>query len=317
MLNEIVTAEQAMPSNAPLPAFVKRLSSIGMPTTLPEQLEVAFRMANGLVQADMVPVSLQLTKKNAAGARIKGGDVDEQATATRVAMCIMRGFAVGFDPLTSVQTIMVINNKPCIYGDGGKALLLSSGLLEDEKVEVTGSWATRDLLVTVSLKRRGVDRPYVRSFGYLDAERAGLTKKDGPWMTYPERQCMWRAWTWSARDGFADVLYGLSFVEEQNDITTEARRNEPKVADTSDLDDVPKIEQKVSAEVVPAEQAAMATPADGGGATSAPPQNSPPDLKWHECEKCGGTGWLVDKETAKDIPCDNCDGQGFIYDKAD
>ena len=51
-----------------------------------------------------------------------------------------------------------------------------------------------------------------------DAKRAGLLGKKGPWTEYPQRMLQMRARSWALRDGFADVLKGLSVREEAQDI---------------------------------------------------------------------------------------------------
>jgi hypothetical protein len=43
------------------------------------------------------------------------------------------------------------------------------------------------------------------------------TQKEGPWQTYPRRMLTMRARSWALRDGFADVLRGLSIREEVDD----------------------------------------------------------------------------------------------------
>ena len=131
---------------------------------------------------------------------------------------------------------MIINNKPCIYGDGTAALIQKSGKIEYIKTESSGTWGdnTKDFNVRVTMKRKDQAEPYIRSFGYNDAKRAGLIGKKGPWTNYPERQCYWRALSWAARDGAADALMGLQIAEEVQDYITEQKREEK--TDTSSLD---------------------------------------------------------------------------------
>jgi hypothetical protein len=49
------------------------------------------------------------------------------------------------------------------------------------------------------------------------AEQARLTRKEGPWRSYPQRMLKMRARSWTLRDGFADVLRGLHIREEVDD----------------------------------------------------------------------------------------------------
>jgi hypothetical protein len=111
-----------------------------------------------------------------------------------------------------------------------------------------------DFSITVSLKRRGQNEPYVRSFSKQDATNAGLigrARAGSPWKSYPERQTYWRAWTFAARDGFADALMGLTIAEELEDYAQITAARAP--ADTSDLGDTPaqitsKAEEKPNAQ---------------------------------------------------------------------
>jgi hypothetical protein len=55
------------------------------------------------------------------------------------------------------------------------------------------------------------------------AQRAGLTRNEGPWQTYPERMLRMRARSWTMRDAFADVLRGLQLREEVEDYVESVR----------------------------------------------------------------------------------------------
>jgi hypothetical protein len=57
-------------------------------------------------------------------------------------------------------------------------------------------------------------KPIRRSFSVIDAKRAGLWKKEGPWLDYPKRMLQMRARAFALRDAFADVLGGLYVREE-------------------------------------------------------------------------------------------------------
>ena len=228
---ELITpkVDEAKPS---LPAAPKQPAN---PITLQAQREVmaimprtmdeAWKMANAFVLANMVPRSLE-------------GKTAEE-TKAKVMLAICKGSEVGYAPVTAVSTIMVINNKACLYGDGATALVQNSGKVEWIKTKIeskdnSGKWG-EGYKVTVSLKRKDQDDPYVRSFSYEDAKRARLLGKQGPWTDYPERQCYWRAASWAYRDGVSDALMGLSVAEEVRDYETEAAR--AHVADTSSLDE--------------------------------------------------------------------------------
>jgi hypothetical protein len=222
---DVPKQEGAAPKPVPLPIQVQAQREVM--AIMPRNMDEAWKMANAFVLANMVPKSLE------------GKHADE--TKAKVMLAICKGSEVGYAPVTAVSTIMVINNKACIYGDGATALVQNSGKIEWIKTEIeskddAGKWG-EGYKVTVSLKRKDQHEPYVRSFSYEDAKRARLAGKQGPWTDYPERQCYWRAASWAYRDGAADTLMGLSVAEEVRDYETEASREHS--ADTSSLDDTP------------------------------------------------------------------------------
>jgi hypothetical protein len=197
-------------------------------------IEEAYRTSEMFCYAGMIPRSFEVKK---------GADIDWTATKSRMTVAILAGSEVGFGPAAALKNICVINGLATIFGQGAKALVQHAGCLEWEKIDTTGSWEDGNYVVTVSLKRRGQSEPYVKSFGKQDAIKAGLlgrARPSSPWKTYPERQTYWRAWTWCARDGFADALMGLTIAEELEDFSTiEAARTHK--TDTSDLDDPPAL----------------------------------------------------------------------------
>ena len=121
------------------------------------------------------------------------------------------GAPLGFSPMQSLQNIAVINGKPALYGDGVKAVILASGLQEYCIEEFTATNAT------IKIKRKG-QQEIARTFTIEMAKKASLWGKAGPWTQYPERMLYWRAYSWAARDSFADLLMGLSIVEEIRDM---------------------------------------------------------------------------------------------------
>jgi hypothetical protein len=228
-------AEAKLPAKARV-GTVDRIMPIACTT-----IEEAYRTAEMFALAGMVPKSFAVDTRNANGV-VNKGVMDWPATKARMSVAIMAGSEVGFGPASSLKNIAVINGLATIFGQGAKALVQHAGTLEWEKIEATGTWLAKDYKVTVSLKRRGQNEPYVRTFGQQDAVRAGIlgrAKAGSPWQSYPERQTYWRAWTWAARDGFSDALMGLTIAEELEDYTViEAARD--KKPDTSSLDDTAK-----------------------------------------------------------------------------
>lgn len=161
----------------------------------PQTFEQALTFANYLAESELVP-------KNFRG---KKGDC---------LIAMQWGYDIGLKPLQALQNISVINGKPGLYGDAGKAILLAGGCIIDEDD-------------TEIVKRNGRARckvirpgrpPVERTYSIDDAKTARLWGKEGPWSTAPYRQMAWRAFWFAARDAASDLLKGLSGAEEAIDL---------------------------------------------------------------------------------------------------
>lgn len=191
---------------------------------VPRTIEEGFRLAQLIVKAGLAPSSY---------------DNDP----SKVVLGIMKGMEVGFPPITGLGTIMIVNNRACIWGDGAMALCQSRGVVEQVSVDWTGTPPnasdppTDDWGCIVRIWRKGQSQAYEGRFTVLDAKRAHLwmNPKKQPWCLYPQRMLLNRARAFALRDGFADCLSGLSIAEEMQDLPEAP----PAVADTSFLDDAP------------------------------------------------------------------------------
>ena len=187
-------------TNLPVPAgLAKSNITAGMPVRalIPSDFDGAWRIAVAVCAASMAPKDLD--------------------TPAKAMVAIMHGLEVGLPPMMALQSIAVINGRPSIYGDGALGLVRGSGLLEwvEERVEQE---ADGKPVAICTVKRKGEVKPITRTFSQADAELAGLWGKSGPWQTYRKRMLGMRARAWALRDGFADVLKGLSIHEEMEDV---------------------------------------------------------------------------------------------------
>jgi hypothetical protein len=105
---------------------------------------------------------------------------------------------------------------PTIWGDGALSIVERSGLLED-MLEEYQSDPEEGLAAICTMRRRRRPTPIQNRFSMAMAEQAQLTRKEGPWQSYPQRMLKMRARSWTIRDGFADVLRGLHIREEVED----------------------------------------------------------------------------------------------------
>jgi hypothetical protein len=156
---------------------------------VPQSLDEAFRLANGIALSGLAP---------------KGMDKPEQ-----VMVAIMTGMELGLPPMFAVQKIAVINGRPSIWGDAIPALLWGKGFKLREWLTGEGDKRVAHCEIT-----RPTGDKVERTFSVETAKEAGLWTKAGPWKQYPERMLQMRARGFAARDGAADVLGGLYVTEE-------------------------------------------------------------------------------------------------------
>lgn len=207
-MNEIVTTPKA-----------ELVAGNRVAPIVPRTVEEVFRVAQAVVGAGLAPSSY---------------DNNPQ----KIVIGIMKGAEVGLPPITALSTIAIINNRPCLWGDGAMALVSASGKLKNAKEYFEGQESDDSWTAVCELQRDGQDDPIVRRFSVADAKRAHLWQnpKRSPWMQYPQRMLQMRARSWAMRDGFADFLCGLSIAEEAQDI--------PQAAPPTDLaflDDAPAL----------------------------------------------------------------------------
>jgi len=152
---------------------------------------------------------------------IANSDLAPKDYKGKVDNCIIAmqlGAELGLKPMQAIQNIAVINGRPAVWGDAMLALVQASKLLEDfqeapildDKGNVVG--------YTCTAVRKGRPTPIVQTFTLAMAIKANLWSKEGPWTNYPGRMFQMRARSWCLRDGFADVLKGLTTIEEAMDI---------------------------------------------------------------------------------------------------
>lgn len=194
------------------------VAGAGVAPIIPRTIEEVARVADAVIVAGLAPDSY------------KTGDRKE--TASRIMIGIMKGAEIGLAPLTALANIAIINGRPCLYGDGGVALIQGSGLVVGWTEFYEGEDGTDEYTAVCRIFRKGQTDAYEGRFSVADAKRARLLSK-GPWIQFLSRMLMWRARTYAMRTGFADCLSGLSIAEEINDLPAPPK----ELTDTSFLDD--------------------------------------------------------------------------------
>lgn len=127
-----------------------------------------------------------------------------------VMVALQAGMEVGLPPMQAIQSVAVINGRPCMWGDALPALLWAAGFKLEEEMAADGTEAVCTVI-------RPDGTRITRRFGVDDAAAAGLKGKQGPWSLYPRRMLQMRARSWACRDGAADVLRGMILREEAED----------------------------------------------------------------------------------------------------
>lgn len=143
----------------------------------------------------------------------------ERDVRSRLFLKMTFGAELGLKPLQAIQNVAVINNRPCIWGDAAKAIVLQSGLAEYIYEEEIGKQGTDSWGFMCRTKRKGNAREEISTFTISDAKRAGLVDKNGSlYKLYPQRMLMFRARGFRLRDSYPDVMKGLITAEEATDL---------------------------------------------------------------------------------------------------
>jgi len=203
---------------------------------IPRTIDEVARIAKAVIVAGLAPNSYE-------------GGTPEQ-TASKIMIGVMKGAEVGLPPITALSTIAIINNRPCIWGDGAVALVQSRGVVtrveaiyegneQGDKEPLIGDFPDTYTAV-YRIWRKGQETAYEGRFSVRDAKRSHLwgNPKRQPWMLYPKRMLMARARAFALRDGFADALSGLSIAEEVQDMP----QAPAPAASVTFLDDAPAVE---------------------------------------------------------------------------
>lgn len=194
----------------------------GSRALIPSTIDEAYRIAQAFSKSDFIPKEYR-------------GQPDNCFTAINL------GMEIGLPPMRALQSIAVINGKPCIYGDAQLALVRVSGLLEQFSETYEGKEGSDEFAAICTLKRKGDVEQTVEKFTVSDAKKAGLWNKSGPWTSHPKRMLRYKCRAFALRDKFADVLLGLTHsVEEMQggaikDIT-------PSKTASAHFEQVPEIE---------------------------------------------------------------------------
>lgn len=181
----------------------------------PANVDELMRFVAGIADSDLVPKEMRGRTGN-------------------IILAIQMGAELGMKPMQALQSIAVINGRPCLWGDGLLGLVQASGLLEDFEEQIECDDKGNVVAAACMVKRVGRSREKMVVFTVEDAKKAGLWAKTGPWQQYPKRMLQLRARSFAIRDEFADVLKGMRTAEEALDMVIDADPVAPSHSTTTD-----------------------------------------------------------------------------------
>jgi len=195
-----------------------------LPAIRPQSLSEVMEYAKMISKSEMMPKDYRNKPEN-------------------IVVAIQWGYEVGLNPIQALRNISIINGRPSIWGDAAIALVRASGLLEycNESVE--------NGVAKCTVKRKG-EPEQTRTFSELEAKRAGLLNKQGPWSQYPQRMLQMRARGFALRDVFADVLNGIITAEEAQDMPADTQERVHIEAEPAPVAIAAPVETVEEAEVV-------------------------------------------------------------------
>lgn len=195
-----------------------------LPAIRPQSLSEVMEYAKMISKSEMMPKDYRNKPEN-------------------IVVAIQWGYEVGLNPIQALRNISIINGRPSIWGDAAIALVRASGLLEycNESVE--------NGVAKCTVKRKG-EPEQTRTFSELEAKRAGLLNKQGPWSQYPQRMLQMRARGFALRDVFADVLNGIITAEEAQDTPADTQERVHIEAEPAPVAIAAPVEVVEEAEVV-------------------------------------------------------------------
>ncbi len=120
---------------------------------------------------------------------------------------VQYGAELGIGPMTSLQTMAIVQGKICM----GAQMMLSLAIKAGVSYKIIQS--TNEIAV---IEFKG-DTEYTSAFGITDAKTAGIWKAQSGWEKYPKDMCFWRAVTQGIRRVKPGVVLGLYAIEELQD----------------------------------------------------------------------------------------------------
>lgn len=160
---------------------------------VPSSIDGAYQLAAWLSNAQLLPPAL------------RGKQAD-------LFTMILAGMELGLPPMAALRGMYIVNGKPALESRTKAAICLQRGAaLYFRRTEHTPQATTWETL------RAGQTEPVLSRYTLKEADAAGLTRKDGPWQTYPQRMISHRALGWLCDDVYPDIVLGVATAEDFDD----------------------------------------------------------------------------------------------------
>lgn len=191
----------------------------------PTDLEGVYRIAQFHAISGMVPDSIS------KGAR------DLKELTARCFIILSAGYARGLNDSQSMAGIVVVRNVPSVWGNTMVALMQRSPHYMGHDSTTSGEGKTLVATYWVSRRVNGEKQTTTRTFGWADAEAAGLHGKD-TYKSWTKDMYVRRAGSRAIQAGFADALLGLASADEllDGEASAEARKQADAQSNIDALD---------------------------------------------------------------------------------
>lgn len=171
-----------------------------------------------------------------------------QGNPADVLVVVQFGYELGLNPMIAIQNMMIVNNRPAIWGDAMLALCMRTKGQKFGFIDCIETYDEDKKHWTCTSIRDGRE-PVIRTFTMEDAKLGGLLEKPGSWQTNRKRMMQCRTRGFSLRDTYPDILKGIFSIEEASDDLIQDQDNKNSYTAKSIVDSMKdRLKSKISIE---------------------------------------------------------------------
>jgi hypothetical protein len=226
----------------------------------PQQLASVRGQPRCMIQLRTVDDFVHLAKVLYAG----GVQPQGVSRAEHLVPIILTGWEAGLTVTQSIRWVMInpSGNGCSIWGDAALAIITRDGLLVDRSVVYTGEPGTDSRTCTVRLHNKNDPKSWDREYSYsLEVAKRLKSFKinGGPWYVDPDNMLYWRAMWKAMRREFTLSLFGMTGVEEEDEVITAEVVSTPpqlgpsgesvEMVDEEQLEEIVRLRENMSAAI--------------------------------------------------------------------